>query len=611
MAKCFCIGAKSEIAQAFKGKNFGVGCRGGVEAVAHSLRSTLTEHRGSGMALLKIDFKNAFNSIERAAFVPEVVSRFPGLAAWTRWCYSAAPALIYDHQHIFWSENGVQQGDPLGPLYFCCGLQPFVDKISLMCPPYQKWYMDDGGIVVSPELLQSVWDLLASQGPAVGLHLNPAKCEWTWLDPLCSKASPLPGVPLTELDRIHMLGVPLGSDVNVSAFVEDKLIGRAKGVMEKLAGFEDTQSALFLLRLSFASVRAVHFMRTTPLASWPRQAEDFDNLVRATAEQILGCTFSLATYEQACLSPSVGGLGLRRVSVHADAAFAASWYESRRTCDEKWVLPGPLPESYRPQSVASSSLDEDTASRLSSSAPSLRESRRIDRLSAPHACSWVTALPSSGDGSDTIMAPKVFRTAVRRLLGLPVFPSPVPCPLCMQTMDIFGDHAVCCSGAGDLVVRHNRVRNIIFKLAEYGLMTPEMEKVGILGPTDDSKRRPGDVSIRTWGPTRGLAIDVAVICPFASCHMDKKEPCEAYALGRKHRKYDGGFEGSEYDFCPVVFEVGGGVNREGLAALKRIISCAAKRDGTAFSAFCARAWARISCSIQNAAAQAIVSRDTV
>jgi hypothetical protein len=97
------------------------------------------------------------------------------------------------------------------------------------------------------------------------------------------------------------------------------------------------------------------------------------------------------------------------------------------------------------------------------------------------------------------MDPKVFRTSVRRLLGLPLFPSSVSCPLCMQTMDIHGDHAVCCSGAGDLIVRHNRIRNIIFKFAEFGLMAPEMEKVGILGPTDESKRMSGDVSIRTGG----------------------------------------------------------------------------------------------------------------
>jgi hypothetical protein len=51
----------------------------------------------------------------------------------------------------------VQQGDPLGPLYFCCGLQSIIDRIAALNPTYQKWYMDDGGIVGSTELLLKVW----------------------------------------------------------------------------------------------------------------------------------------------------------------------------------------------------------------------------------------------------------------------------------------------------------------------------------------------------------------------------------------------------------------------------------------------------------------------
>jgi len=41
VAKCFCVAGKDEISAAFKGKNYGVGCPGGVEVVAHSLRDTL------------------------------------------------------------------------------------------------------------------------------------------------------------------------------------------------------------------------------------------------------------------------------------------------------------------------------------------------------------------------------------------------------------------------------------------------------------------------------------------------------------------------------------------------------------------------------------------
>ena len=57
----------------------------------------------------------------------------------------------------------------------------------------------------------------------------------------------------------------------------------------------------------------------------------------------------------------------------------------------------------------------------------------------------------------------------------------------------------------DTITRHNRVRNLLFQLAEVGMLTPELEKLGILGPTDRSRRRPGDVSFKNWGPNRGLA----------------------------------------------------------------------------------------------------------
>jgi hypothetical protein len=141
VAKCFCLGGKGEISQTFSCKNFGVGCPGGVEAVAHSLRDVLHNHNNSGLALLKIDFRNAFNLLNRETFVRAASDMFPGLDRWTWWCYSQSPLLVYDHSREFASECGVQQGDPLGPLYFCCGLQSLIDRIAALGPVYQKWYM--------------------------------------------------------------------------------------------------------------------------------------------------------------------------------------------------------------------------------------------------------------------------------------------------------------------------------------------------------------------------------------------------------------------------------------------------------------------------------------
>ena len=160
--------------------------------------------------------------------------------------------LLYDHEHIIESRAGVQQGDPLGPLYFCCGIMAMVNDIQAMNPVYNKWYMDDGGIIGDVDLLKKVWDLLQTRGPALGLHLNPAKCEWSWLDPDCSEPCPIrldgvseeDQVKLVPHSQIQMLGVPLGNDGFVSDFVEKKLLGRLLDTVNRLVEFED--SCLFI-----------------------------------------------------------------------------------------------------------------------------------------------------------------------------------------------------------------------------------------------------------------------------------------------------------------------------------------------------------------------------
>ena len=134
--------------------------------------------------------------------------------------------------------------------------------------------------------------------------------------------------------------------------------------------------------------------------------------------------------------------------------------------------------------------------------------------------------------------------------------------------------------------------------------------MGILGPTDRSRRRPGDVSFKSWAPNRGLAVDVAVICPVAASHVNEEEPCEVYAAHHKHARYDDSFKNSNYDFVAMVFETSGAVNAEGLAILKQILRCASKRSGVGHSSYSSRAWARISCCIQISVAQMVLNRDS-
>ena len=170
-----------------------------------------------------------------------------------------------------------------------------------------------------------------------------------------------------------MLGVPLGSEGFVSSFVEKKLLGRLQETVDRLVEFEDTQAASYLLRVSYSIVRAVHFMRTTPLEQWKEQAA----MIRNAIEGILGFPMDDRTFTQASLTPKLGGLGLRRTVEHADLAFHASWHESRRTAKEEWPPPPGMPAAHVPQSEASYQSDEQVLQRLIDSAPSRREAVRV------------------------------------------------------------------------------------------------------------------------------------------------------------------------------------------------------------------------------------------
>jgi hypothetical protein len=258
------------------------------------------------------------------------------------------------------------------------------------------------------------------------------------------------------------------------------------------------------------------------------------------------------TFAQAALTPKLGGLGLRKSIEHADFAYSASWHESQRQARETWVRPAQVAEQHVPQSKASFEFDEKMHKYLVDTAPDDREKQRLLRVAQPHAGGFVTAVPSEEDGKDTILRPRVYRTAIKYRLGVPVLSSEILCPLCTQHINIYGDHATCCAKSGDLITRHNTLRNLVNSIASAGLLNPVMEKKGILGPT--SGRRPGDVTIPNWEHGNGLAIDVAVTSPLIKSSVRLVNPCEEYGASKKHRKYDVSFEGTDYSFCAMVFE---------------------------------------------------------
>ena len=87
--------------RSFPAKPSRVGVSGGAEAVAHAVSCLVDEHgQDSNLALLKVDFQNAFNSVSRVALLEAVQMEFPPLARWAWWCYGKHSKLLVDSQLI-------------------------------------------------------------------------------------------------------------------------------------------------------------------------------------------------------------------------------------------------------------------------------------------------------------------------------------------------------------------------------------------------------------------------------------------------------------------------------------------------------------------------------
>ena len=109
---------------------------GGGEAVVHAWRHIMEEFQNDPeMIGQKIDFTNAFNSVQRDVFLKECYEKFPQIYKWVHFCYSQHSFLFFG-SYIIPSQAGVQQGDPLGPFLFCLVLQVLVNKVCDCVPHF-------------------------------------------------------------------------------------------------------------------------------------------------------------------------------------------------------------------------------------------------------------------------------------------------------------------------------------------------------------------------------------------------------------------------------------------------------------------------------------------
>ena len=166
-AKCANIYALAALGDRMLPVQVGVGTPGGCEAAVHATRRFLTNMSDSAM-LVKLDFTNAFNSIRRDVMLNTVASELPGIYRFCMLSYGRPTALQFG-PHTVWSEEGAQQGDPLGPLLFCLSIQPLLESLK---SELVIGFMDDVTIGGNHDTVAQDVENVINKGRNFGLSLN-------------------------------------------------------------------------------------------------------------------------------------------------------------------------------------------------------------------------------------------------------------------------------------------------------------------------------------------------------------------------------------------------------------------------------------------------------
>ena len=170
-------------------------------------------------------------------------------------------------------------------------------------------------------------------------------------------------------------------------------------------------------------------------------------------------------------------------------------------------------EDFLSSAVSQGKLSEKLDNQLLSSlveASTVANKARLLSVSSPHAASWLSMLPCERQGLH--LEPSQFQVAVKWWLGLDTS-GDAQCVLCPEkSLDPLGHHATTCKHGGDVVYRHNRLRDMVAESCRRADLSIHLEVGHNLTP-DHSNTRPADILIPHWCMGKPAALDLSVTSP--------------------------------------------------------------------------------------------------
>lgn len=299
--------------------HFGVGTRGGVEPVIRAAQrlvdNTITSDNFTH--LISLDFKNAFNTLDRKGMAQAVKTYAPGLYRMGKWAYNDPAKLVMGGIHgdatVIMSSQGVRQGDPLGPLFFSIGIRPVLEELKTVLGPESvvMAYLDDVYVLSKSErTLDTIEDFFREQQSS--LQLNEEKSYITSVEEIRARG-------------LKILGSCIGPKFAREDFLEEKIV-KAEEKLSKLIDLPHQHALLLLRNCLQQDLR--HLQRCLQSDDLALLWERLDKAIWQVALRIRGSTSDAepSDIDFALLSLPVrkGGLGLLSHQECAPLAYGAA-----------------------------------------------------------------------------------------------------------------------------------------------------------------------------------------------------------------------------------------------------------------------------------------------
>ena len=461
---------------------------------------------------------------------------------------------------IIGSFEGVQQGDPMGPMLFAATMHSMVERLQ---SPLNSWFLDDGTLAGNPNTVEADLRIIREEGQRLGLQLSEGKCEYACHNFVATNTSPLYPCRLVNFTELTLLGAPLGEQAK-----SDCLAKKIESLMIFAARLLQLQphQAFYLLRNSMALPRLMYVLRSSNLASH-ELLRTYDEILRGTLEDLLNVRLGDNQWRQATQPVKHGGLGVRSSSDVCLPAFISSAFQNQELSSDIAGIPDIIGLNEAVTLWLGRSGAEKIPERSSQDAwdlPLIQQAKnliinaavdefdraRIMATASPMSSDWLHALPAPSLG--LMLNASELRIAISLRLGAKLV-EPHQCVACGQSVDGRGTHGLSCRSSAGRFPRHFAANDLIKRALATANVPSMLEPTGL---TRRDGKRPDGLTLVPWSRGRCLVWDFTCSDTLAQSHVHQcsLEAGSAAKAGEERKLVHYTDLLTDYVFAPISIE---------------------------------------------------------